>query len=451
MLPANERVRRLGKLLGMLKPVPPEWAHNPGGTPGRVELELLPCSDWRELRMGWERAMHWIPGMERAMTCMLAAAMSTRLLGDQLWVMVISPPSTGKTVLCEALSVNRTYVKALDTLRGFYSGYQSDKEGVEDTSLVPQIRNKTLVVKDGDGLLSAPNREHRGLYDTAGRSSFRNKTSREYEGVRFSFVLCGTPALRQLDGSELGERFVVVRVVDEIDDDLEDEIGLRKINQLRYHRAEADGRADSLDGPEMIKVKRLTGGYVDHLRRNALDLYRAVEMGDEAARLVTRYGKFVALLRSRPSKKQEEEVCREMSTRLVSQLGRLALCAAAVWQRPAVDADVLALVRRVALDTARGLGLDVVRYVASQGRKGAFTAAIAPACHMTEPKAKDILHHLRRLKVLAYLPAAPGAAAGARNAALGGGAVTGTPRLKWYLTERMARLYEEVCSGEEIS
>jgi hypothetical protein len=203
-----ERVAALQGLLNRVQPVPPQWLEEAKERQCR-ELKPLPCTDYKVLVNAWKKTMKWTDGLDRALACMLATITSTKVVGDQLWMRIISPPSSGKSVLCEALSVARKHVRALSTLRGFHSGYKTDADGSEDVSLIEQLRDKTLIVKDGDTLLRSPNRdqilsEARDLYDRVSRAHYRNNLARAYEGVNITFLLCGTPLLSQLDSSELG-------------------------------------------------------------------------------------------------------------------------------------------------------------------------------------------------------------------------------------------------------
>src|SRR5690606_35550052 len=137
----------------------------------------------------------------------------------------------------EAISVNQDYVVAKSTIRGFHSGFKTDGNGEEDNSLIDQIRDKTLVTKDGDTLLQSPNlgqilSEARDLYDSTSRTHYRNKMSRDYAGVRMTWLLCGTSSLREIDQSELGERFLDCVLMDDIDDELEDAILWRVANRV---------------------------------------------------------------------------------------------------------------------------------------------------------------------------------------------------------------------------
>src|SRR5690606_15491100 len=106
-------------------------------------------------------------------------------------------------------------------------------------------------------------------------------------------------------------------IMDGIDDDLEDEILWRVANRAERNAAiESNGEAEKQQSPEMTLVKQLTGGYVCHLRENAQDILSTIIMDDDAKRLCTRLGKFVAYMRARPSKRQDETAEREFAARL---------------------------------------------------------------------------------------------------------------------------------------
>lgn len=433
------RVGRLGALLGLVGPVPDDWS--PGGSrtsrPGGAGVELLPCRSWPELRNQWRKAMRWIDGLEHGLTCMLATVLSTPMQGDQLWIKLVGPPSCGKSVLCEALSTNARYVKAKSTIRGLFSGYQVDREGSEDVSLAPRLRGMTLVTKDGDTLLQMPNlgqilAEFRDLYDKVSRTQYRNKMSRDHEGLNMTWVLAGTEALRRLDSSELGERMLDVVVCHTLEEEVEREIALSKAYQaIRDLNSVYDGKPETRDPPEMVRAKQLTGGYVQHLRDNAAELLAAVHFPDGYAARCTTLGEFVSFMRSRPSKSQDEAVQRELSFRLVSQLTRLAKCLAAVLQKPEVDEEVMARVTRVALDTSRGRTMEMVERMALRGREGCYPDSFPVWLGLEEVKANSLLKHLRGIGVAEQFRE------GAR----------GTGRYRYRLTPRLVRLYAEVIHG----
>ncbi len=432
----TKRSVAVGGILGKFEPVPTDWV--PGGSSrtasnGRVEVDLMPCLSWKDLLGDWRKAMKWTPGLEYALQVMLATAGTVQIVGDQLWIMVMSPPSTGKSQLCEALSVNRERVKSVSTFKGFYSAYQIDKEGSQNLSMILQLKGKAFVVKDGDTILTLPNKDQimgqaRDLYDTKGSHMAGNMMSLEVEGLRFAWILCGTKSLRLLDSSELGERFLTVRIMDQIDPAMEEDIGWRKINQVRNNRFEVNGDMDTIETKEMLIARRRTGGYLEYLRKNMNELYSQVVMDDDAARRCMTFGKFVAHMRARPSKKQdEEESGREMSTRLISQFGKLMYGLSVVMNKKSVDDDVVAVARHVALDSSKGRVLRICRHLFKHGRAGLSTGGLAQLCNSTDDKKRLLMNHLRTIGVVERFS--------------GEGTIKG---VRWRMAEGFRGLYEEV-------
>jgi ribosomal protein L37AE/L43A len=406
-LPA--RVESLAALLGKVGPVPADWLagrDDDDARSGKTGLRPLPCTDWPTLVNAWRNAMKWTEGLNSALACMLATISSTEMVGDQLWMRIVGPPSSGKSVLCEAVCVSKKHTHATSTFRGFHSGYKVDAEGSEDVSLLARLRNKTLVVKDGDTLLRLPNltqvlSEARDIYDRVSRSHYRNKISRVYEGHNMTWLLCGTESLRELDSSELGERFLDVVVVDQMDSAMEDEIGWRVANRAAMEVGMfTSGRPEEQDAPELSEAKRLTGGYVEYLRSNARRLLPGIKHPSWALRRCQRLAKFVSYARARPSLRQEESAQRELSFRLTAQMVRLAKCLALVLGKGAIDDEVMRHVNRVALDTARGRTFRLVAELHRAGPKGLDPKTAALLTNETGTKERRLLHFLLKIGVV---------------------------------------------------
>ena len=356
---------------------------------------------------------------------------------NNYWACGLIHHNCGKSTLAEALSVNKEYVIAKSTIRGFHSGYKMDGKsggGGEDHSLIPQIRDKTLVTKDGDTLLQSPNlpqilSEARDLYDCTARTHYRNAMSKDYSGIRMTWLLYGTSSLRLIDNSELGERFLDCVIMEKIDDDLEDEVLWRVANRAERNVAiESDGDAKSQYEPELAEAMSLTGGYVGWLRENAADGMSAIETPVWAIRRCTRLGKFVAHMRARPSVHQEENAEREFSARLVSQLVRLAKCLALVLNRDRVDATVMQRVTRVALDTSRGQTLAIVAHLYDEP-EGLEVKGIVLKMAFTEHRIRSLLRFLKQIDVVNKFQVKRKGFSSA---------------VRWGLTQRMRELYELV-------
>lgn len=342
--------------------------------------------------------------------------------------------NTGKTSLAMGLAVAKKFVRATDTLRGFTSGYKLPDGSVSD--LATELDGMTFIVMDGDTLLQLPNlpnilSEGRRLYDGELNSHFKNGAGKDVGGHRMTWIMCGTGSLRQLDTSELGARFLDCVIMDTIDDDLEDEILIRIANksEANVSKQSNSGSADSQQDENETEARRLTGGYVTYLRENAGEILSSITMEDEEKRKCTRYGKFVAYMRARPSKVQDEVQEREMAGRLVSQITRLAKCLAAVTNKSTVDADIMRRTRQVTIDTARGQSLDIVEQLSKYS-----DGCEAKTLHiLTGRDESKLRHHLRYLKHLGVVELS--------KAELKDGIVK---KALWYLTPRLRKLYSDV-------
>jgi hypothetical protein len=435
------RPHQIQYLFDLLKPVPSEWTAG-AARKGSVAIECLPCRTWAELKLQWRKALSWTPGLNRALSVMLASITSTESVGEQLWIKVIGAPSSGKTTLAEALGVARKYVLPKDTFTGLTSGYQTDKDGTgENLSLVTKLRGKTLIINDGDTLLQLPNRAQilsqlRAFYSRNLRSSYGNKMSADHEGYNTTIIICGTEALRLIDDSELGQRTLDCTIP--IDEATELEILWRVANREERNLGQlSDGKVETRFDEAMVKAMRLTGGYVEYLRGNAQRLLAAVTMSDEVKHRCITYGRFVAFMRARPSKRQDEVAEKEFAARLVAQLIRLAKCLAVVHNWTEVDEEVMTLVRQVALDTARGNTFRAVRAVYRTQGFGCSVADLAATCYVGEDRQRTVLLFLKRLGVLTtrlekkgYPP--PG-------------------RTFWVLTPTMSTLYRKVVANAGVA
>lgn len=405
--------------------VPDEW-----------KAQEAKCQSWKELENSWRKAMRWTEGLDRGLSVMLASIISTPALGDPLWVKIIGPASCGKSTLCEAISRNKARVLAKSSIRGFHSGYKTGGgEDQEDNSLLIQLKSKTLVTKDGDTLLQSPNlpqilSEARDIYDGSSRTHYRNKMSKDYTGIRMTWILCGTSSLRSIDSSELGERFLDCVIMEGIDDDLEDEVLLRVANRTDMMLSlEAN---DTEVHPELDNAMALTSGYVTYLSQDVQRKTADVMAGDAALRQCIDLGKFVAYMRARPSDRQEENASREFGARLVSQLVRLAKFLAVVLQKKELDKEVMRRVTRVALDTARGRVYNICDQLYYKGSLDIKTLSLLT--NNKESRDEELLKFLLELRAVEFRTGKP---VGARQG-FGGG------KKLWSLSEKMKGLFKRV-------
>lgn len=438
----KERKKLWSTLSQKIVPVPDEWKVKK--TIHAVNLKPSKCLSWRDLVNDWRKAMQWPEsgeGLDYAFSVMLACSLSTSTQGDAVWVKIIGPPSSGKSVLAEACTVAKKYVKALSTLRGLYSGYRTTKDDEEDNSLIPLIVNKTLIIKDGDTLVKSPNAEKilselRDLYDGAGRSHYNNRMGKDYEGVRFTLIICGTEALSILDRSELGERFIDCAFLETMEESLEDDIGWRvALRACSEVAITSNGIPESLMTEEMLNAKQKTAGYIEYLRNNADRLISKVYFSEETLRYCQKLAEFTSFMRTkqpldRGKGHPEIKAQRELSFRLISQFVRLARCLGAVLNRKEVDEYVMKRVRQVGMDTSRGLSLEVCRELYQVGENGMEQRAIAIVLSQEEAKIRAFLRFLRRIGIIEIVENK------SRHHMI--------KQKRWRLTSRIRRLYELV-------
>lgn len=433
----EERAVILTRILSMIKPVNPDWIGESSEQykAGKLTLDTIECKSYQELTSAWKKALVWHDGIDKTLSVMLAAITSTLMEEDQLWVRVIAPPSSGKTVLCDALCVNRKYVCAQSHIRGFYSGMRpKDEDGKpskSDYGLIAEIMDKAFITKDGDTLLRSVNHdqimaEARDLYDGNTKTHFKNDMGKEYKDIRTVWILCGTESLRSLDTSELGERFVTVILLEDVSEELELNMSKKALDSFFSNiRFKKDSRATKksdeqdmsevqenndkkvvLSTNEMDVAKRMTGGYISFLRSPEIER-NLIEIGrrgtDKQKKMINELAYFVSFMRSRPSKKQEERATKELSSRLSKQYGKLAVCLAAVMNKKEIDNEVMNIVRSVALDTAAGTVLDVSKMLYDaklSGKIGLSKYHLQHKLRQREERMTDIMRYLHRIKVV---------------------------------------------------
>ena len=441
--PLSARISRLRALLARIVPIDPKWLEShPTGRNGQACLEVLECQNYKELATAWRKALTWTPGLDCGLSVMLTIVASTMAPGEQLWFKILGPPSSGKTTLLEAVATDTEHVYSKDTIKGVHTGDRSAHLDGQDLSLIGMAAGKMFAVKDADTLLKMPNKEQilsefRGLYDRTSRTHYRNTVMKDYVDKRMTQCWCGTNALREIDQSDLGQRFLDCVVLDEIDDDFEDEVAWRAANQEARNVRMApttEKSGGSGHSPELELAMCLSGGYAKWLYVNAYDLVSQLDMekSEKALRRCTKLGKFVAYMRARPHKDRESE--REFCARLVKQFVRLATFLAVVLNKNHLDKEVMQRVVKIALDTSRGLSLKILEqlYATPDGMDNKALSMFTGADHSEMAR---MVKFLKKIGILERNEVA--AEHGAK-----------TKQNHWVLTSKLRKLYREITAKD---
>ncbi len=440
------RLQRLQGLEVLIRGLPEAFVTDDPSTSGDDEenkgLKPLDCPDYKTLITSWRKALRWRQSLDDVLSTMLAVAASTQQVGDQLFLQVVGQASGGKTKLCDAMLVSKQCF-ALEHLTGFYSG--TVREDGQDCSLIARMNGKTIITPEGDVIMSSPNfisimSEQRRIFDGTGGHTFKTDIKdKKYAGLRTPWIMAGTPAMMDTDQSRLGDRFLKVFLDEPGNDEKRSILNRCGHDALMSVMMTSNGEPDKQLNPKQVEAYRLTGGYVDYLRANAERLLNSLAVnidGDELVSYCSFLGEFTADLRARPdpeAHKKDLQACKEMGTRLTSQFVRLACCLAVVLNKDEIDREVLRRVKKVALDTARGTTLEIVKFIRKEeraGRKGVEVKTLSSHINKGDEKTRVILRFMRDIEILKYVepPKVNG--------------VSQKPR--WHLSDRMQGVYIKV-------
>jgi len=149
----------------------------------------------------------------------LGTIVANRIVGDPVWLFVVGPPGSMKTVPLESISVaDDIYTVSTLSAAALISGAQGP--GGIDPSLIPKLDGKTMVVKDFTAILSKPQYQRdeifgllRDAYDGEITRVIGNAITRHFKS-KFGILGAVTEIIQTYSqtGSMLGERFLRYRI-----------------------------------------------------------------------------------------------------------------------------------------------------------------------------------------------------------------------------------------------
>lgn len=155
---------------------------------------------------------------EKRINVMLAVAISRKMTGKPLWLIIIGPSGDGKSEQAMACKdAETTYILHELTSRTLVSGNPKADD------LAPMINNKLVIVPDMAQMLTLEPTEKgrvwaqlRELYDgRAGRATGMGQDVK-YDGLRITMLMCSTPTIdgQILIFQDLGTRELMWRMID---------------------------------------------------------------------------------------------------------------------------------------------------------------------------------------------------------------------------------------------
>ncbi len=330
------------------------------GDAGEEPQEDIDPIELDELLATFEEHLEMRADLVIALKVILAVCLSNDIKGDPLWVYVVGPPGSGKTMLLSALQKSaRTIFRSTLTAHGLVSGWRGDGE---DPSLIPKLIGKTFVAKDFTEVLDMPiNAQEeifstlRGAYDGSVQKQFGNGVMREYYG-HFSFLAGVTNTIHGHRKAHLGERFLKVLIK----------------QPSRAQATAVTNAALGSIGREHVMEDALQDATRRYLARRA-DIDSLPRFSKHHLARINALVQLIATMRSQVERdwhggellyKPEPEA----GNRLAKQLGKLAMMVGFVnGDEDEISDDTYAVMERVAFDTGYGFNLDIVDAVMTLG------------------------------------------------------------------------------------
>lgn len=301
------------------------------------------CRTYADLQSACSEVYYYTPDMNMLNILLISTVYALKIAGEQVWFRVIGPPGSSKTTLARiAGSSGQTVLQS--TFTGLFSGWKDDDP--TDASLIPKIAGKALIVKDADALLQQPNKDQifsqlRDFYDKESSVTYMNRVSFEYHNVRSAFIFCGTHALRGIDNSALGERFLDFELtVTEMD---REEIALRMM-QRSMEVAISGGDPES-------SIHSKAKNFIDNELLNRTDV---VLLNKTEQDYIMQQARLAAFMRAKVARTRTGEVAykpfAEVPSRLVGQLSKLAFVIPVVIGESQVNDYTMQIMSRVVRD-----------------------------------------------------------------------------------------------------
>lgn len=393
-------------------------------------VEPIECTDFGTLCDYFKNHLHFTPAMEFTLAVCIATVISTPLPGEQLWFRIIGPPGSGKTTLAECVSVAREYCFPKSILTGFHSGMRKSKySGGKEPSLIPLMNGKCVVIKDADTLLNAGNKdkilsELRDIYDGSSRTGYRTGKHQDFEELRNSFLLCGTDALRGLNRSFLGERFLDCDILG----DSPTSKFLDSAFQSAFSSLNTSLTGSEATGQNSRILKQATYGLLRHLctriQQHQIKPPTITSKGESTLKATAQ---LLSFTRARVERDKEGMMYRpraELATRLTKQFAKLAICLSIVYEESSINSKIIDGCGKVMLDTSHGFEYEIIQKI-HEAHNGQSAHQMHSELGIAESTVRRICDDLQELFILERREQSNQSGVGGRNAHL------------WYLTKEV--------------
>lgn len=374
------------------------------------------------------------PDMMDSLKIMLSVVVSNAIPGDPLWMFIVAPPGSGKTMLLNTLGGSDECVfRSSVTPHSLVSGFRADT----DPSLIPQLDGKVFVLKDYTevlGMVYVAQEELysilRGAYDGKVEKSYGNGITRSYES-HFSMLAGVTTKIHGNHQATLGERFLKFQIYKKTAYNADDQIRAALSTVSKEARNEEELKLLARDF--ISRTAAEARGFTDKKIEQMVPPW-AIE------RLIA-LAQIIAMLRAEVERDVYKDTLKrkpqhEMGTRLAKQLKKLAMSLCVVYGVEKVTEEIYSLVERVAFDTSIGFHLDIVQaLIEMKGRAGRDELS-----KITRLPITNITRHLEDMMLLRVVSKSE-----AGHTSLGRGV-----KYEYLLSPRISKLWQRAEVGRSL-
>ena len=290
---------------------------------------------------------------------LLAVPITTFINDVPVWLFLRGQPSSGKTTFVDTFGGENQMFDQLSKIesKSMVSGFR-DSQGLQ-TSYLPLLQNKTLVVKDFTYTLMGSPDELKAtmglltdIYDGRVKVHYGNAKINDFKRTYFNMIACVTPLIDSFSAANLGDRFLRI-------DWLGDDTDRTAITHSAI-RSMQKGQ-----GMDKQRLSQLTVGYINHLMSQTI----SQELSDQEVLALGHLAEFTATLRTQVVEDRYEGIIfkpePEIGARVAKQFTNIYYGV----RHMVGDTIALEVVRKVAFDTCKGFAFQVVKHILDQKAK----------------------------------------------------------------------------------
>ncbi len=322
----------------------------------KVPKKNLPkVPNFKALVREFRKVLHLEQNQLDALAVCTAVVASTGSRGTPLWLFLVGPPGCGKSEMLLAFSrlEDKCLFLSRLTSEAFISGYSG-----QDCSVMSYLANRTLIIKDFTSVKAMSQEKQtdlfgmlRDAYDGEVAKPFGNDAKvRSYTDCWFPMLAGVTHVIHADNQSAYGERFLKFELLDD-DHDV--------MKQTRASMAKAKNDAKAAVPDETLRNAVMAFFEQRPLVRDKLP---TIPVKYEAK--LEALAHVVAVIRTSADRKGNVYAYRpqpENPGRLGSQFVKLAQHLCWVLDKPKMDDEVYAIIRKVATDTVVSWSLELIR------------------------------------------------------------------------------------------